>query len=223
MPRASSRGRAVAGLPSGAQDDGSLQNDTFHTSFEELLELQSQVGTKAYKKLVTGGSTKKQSCRPPVQKPCVADKHRPLEMSAKVRVPFLRQVVPISKKVARDPRFDDLSGEYNPEVLGKTYQFLDDIQARDKELVKNQLRKRRSGEEHEKLQRLLQRMEQQEMAQKERKRQQELRLALKQEWRAQAQQGHRPYFLKKSEQRQLVLAEKFKELKRSKKLESVLS
>ncbi|XP_020769892.1 kelch domain-containing protein 3 isoform X3 [Odocoileus virginianus] len=200
-----------------------LDFNTSHMSFEELLELQSQVGTKAYKQLVTGSSTKKQSSRPPVPKTCVADKHRPLEMSAKVRVPFLRQVVPVSKKVARDPRFDDLSGEYNPEVFDKTYQFLDDIRAREKELVKKQLKKRRSGEEHEKLQQLLQRMEQQEMAQKERKRQQELRLALKQERRAQAQQGHRPYFLKKSEQRQLVLAEKFKELKRSKKLESFLS
>lgn len=93
--------------------------------------------------------------------------------------------------------------------------------------MKKQLKKHRSGEEHEKLQHLLQRMvsrseygvggdsqsllftcltplisapqEQQEMAQKERKRQQELRLALKQERRAQAQQGHRPYFLKKCE------------------------
>ncbi|KAM7230695.1 hypothetical protein CapIbe_018185 [Capra ibex] len=84
-------------------------------------------------------------------------------MSAKVRVPFLHQVVPISKKVARDPCFDDLSGEYNPEVFDKTYQFLDDIRARENELVKKQLKKRRSGEEHEKLQHLLQRMEQQEM------------------------------------------------------------
>ncbi|XP_067609014.1 kelch domain-containing protein 3 isoform X2 [Pseudorca crassidens] len=200
-----------------------LDFSTSHMSFEELLELQSQVGTKTYKQLVTGNSTKKQSFRPPVQKACVADKHRPLEMSAKVRVPFLRQVVPVSKKVARDPRFDDLSGEYNPEVFDKTYQFLNDIRAREKDLVKKQLKKRRSGEEREKLQQLLQQMEQQEMAQQERKRQQELHLALKQERRAQAQQGHRPYFLKKSEQRQLVLAEKFKELKRSKKLESFLS
>ncbi|KAB0354622.1 hypothetical protein FD755_022081 [Muntiacus reevesi] len=200
-----------------------LDFNTSHMSFEELLELQSRVGTKAYKQLVTGSNTKKQSSRPPVPKACVADKHRPLEMSAKIRVPFLRQVVPVSKKVARDPRFDDLSGEYNPEVFDKTYQFLDDIRAREKELVKKQLKKHRSGEEHEKLQQLLQRMEQQETAQKERKWQQELRLALKQERRAQAQQGHRPYFLKKSEQRQLVLAEKFKELKRSKKLESFLS
>ncbi|XP_075399057.1 ribosomal RNA processing protein 36 homolog [Tenrec ecaudatus] len=131
--------------------------------------------------------------------------------------------VPVSKKVARDPRFDDLSGEYNPEVFDKTYQFLNDIRAKEQELVKRQLKKRRSGEEQEKLQLLLQRLEQQEQAQQERKRQQERRLALKQELRAQAQQGHRPFFLKKSEQRQLALAEKFKELKRSKKLESFLS
>ncbi|CAK7310145.1 Ribosomal RNA processing protein 36 homolog [Vulpes lagopus] len=227
MPRASSRAPAAAGSPRGArvcgEDSGGLRKDTSDMSFEELLELQSQVGTKTYKRLVAGNSSKKQGSRPRVQNACVADKHRPLEMSAKVRVPFLRQVVPISKKVARDPRFDDLSGEYNPEVFDKTYEFLNDIRAKEKELVKKQLKKHHSGQEHEKLQQLLQRMEQQEMAQQERRRQQELRLALKQEQRARAQQGHRPYFLKKSEQRELVLAEKFKELKRSKRLESFLS
>ncbi|XP_029327448.1 ribosomal RNA processing protein 36 homolog isoform X2 [Mus caroli] len=197
-----------------------LEPDTSDMSFEELLRLPGQGRPKAHKQLVAENSTKTQSPRQPV---CVADKHRPLEMSAKVRVPFLRQVVPISKKVARDPRFDDLSGDYNPEVFDKTYQFLNDIRAKEKQLVKKQLKKQRSGEEHEKLQQLLQRMEQQEMAQQERKQQQELRLALKQERRALAQQGHRPYFLKKSEQRQLALAEKFKELRRSKKLESFLS
>uniref|UniRef100_A0A452RLQ1 rRNA biogenesis protein RRP36 n=1 Tax=Ursus americanus TaxID=9643 RepID=A0A452RLQ1_URSAM len=227
MPRERSCAAAAAGSPRGArgsgEDAGDLRKDTSNIPFEELLELQDQLGIKTYKQLAAGNSSKKQGSRSRVQNACVADKHRPLEMSAKVRVPFLRQVVPISKKVARDPRFDDLSGEYNPEVFDKTYEFLNDIRAKEKELVKRQLKKHRSGPEHEKLQQLLQRMEQQEMAQQERKRQQELRLALKQEQRARAQQGHRPYFLKRSEQRQLVLAEKFKELKRSKKLESFLS
>nr|KAF6363561.1 ribosomal RNA processing 36 [Pipistrellus kuhlii] len=186
MPRARSRAGPAAGSPHRAgesgDDGGGLRKDTSNMSFEELLELQSQVGTKTYKQLVAGSSTKKQGCRPPVQNACVADKHRPLEMSAKVRVPFLRQVVPISKKVARDPRFDDLSGEYKPEVFDKTYQFLNDIRAKEKQLVKKQLKKHRSGEKHEQLQQLLQRMEQQEMAQQERKRQQELRLALNQGW-----------------------------------------
>ncbi|KAM5262886.1 ribosomal RNA processing protein 36 homolog [Ctenodactylus gundi] len=204
---------AACRLPRGVSD----------MSFEELLELQSQVEIKASRHSAAGNSTKKPGTRPPVQHASIADKHRPLEMSAKVRVPFLRQVVPIGKKVARDPRFDDLSGEYNPEVFDKTYQFLNDIRAKEKELVKKQLKKHRSGEKHENLRQLLQRMEQQEAAQQERKRQQERHLALKQERRALAQQGHRPYFLKKSEQHQLALADKFKELKRSKKLESFLS
>ena len=223
--KAGSRARAEAEGPHRAMEGGEvtgdrLKADTSDMSFEELLRLQGQGRPKAHKQLVAGNSTRTRSPQQPV---CVADKHRPLEMSAKVRVPFLRQVVPISKKVARDPRFDDLSGDYNPEVFDKTYQFLNDIRAKEKQLVKKQLKKHRSGEEHDKLQQLLQRMEQQEMAQQERKQQQELRLALKQERRAQAQQGHRPYFLKKSEQRQLALAEKFKELRRSKKLESFLS
>uniref|UniRef100_A0A8C6RVS5 rRNA biogenesis protein RRP36 n=1 Tax=Nannospalax galili TaxID=1026970 RepID=A0A8C6RVS5_NANGA len=128
--------RAAPGGPGGAMEPGDLPRDTSDMSFEELLELQSQVGTKAYKQLVTGNSIKRQSSRQPV---CVADKHRPLEMSAKVRVPFLRQVVPISKKVARDPRFDDLSGEYNPEVFDKTYQFLNDIRAKEKEVCSKRL------------------------------------------------------------------------------------
>uniref|UniRef100_A0A2R9CEN9 rRNA biogenesis protein RRP36 n=1 Tax=Pan paniscus TaxID=9597 RepID=A0A2R9CEN9_PANPA len=196
-------------LPPWAEGPFPLVLCTSNMSFEELLELQSQVGTKTYKQLVAGNSPKKQGSRPPIQNACVADKHRPLEMSAKIRVPFLRQVVPISKKV-RKKEFQDQHGQH-----GETLSLL--------KLVKKQLKKHRSGEEHEKLQQLLQRMEQQEMAQQERKQQQELHLALKQERRAQAQQGHRPYFLKKSEQRQLALAEKFKELKRSKKLENFLS
>ena len=48
-----------------------------------------------------------------------------------------------SAKVARDPRFDDLSGEYNPEVFDKTYQFLDDIRAREKEVSSMVRRKKR--------------------------------------------------------------------------------
>lgn len=49
---------------------------TSNMSFEELLELQSQEGTKTYKQSVARNSTKKQGSRPPVQNVCVVDKHR---------------------------------------------------------------------------------------------------------------------------------------------------
>ncbi|XP_044530578.1 kelch domain-containing protein 3 isoform X1 [Gracilinanus agilis] len=193
-------------------------------SFEELLELQNRVGTKMYRQLTAGPRAEDQLRRvAPTRARGAAEKQRPLEMSSKTRVPFLRQVVPVRKKVARDPRFDDLSGEYNPEVFEKTYRFLNEYRAKEKELVAKHLKKSKPGEEQEKLKQLLHRMDQQEVAQQEQQRQQEQRLALKQEQRAQAQQGHRPFFLKKSEQKQLALAEKYKKLKRSQKLESFLS
>lgn len=86
-----------------------------------------------------------------------------MEISAKRPAPFLRQVVPVRKPVSeeklqitlsssllfetlilslflfftqtlRDPRFDDLSGEYKPEIFEKTYKFINDIKHREKEV-----------------------------------------------------------------------------------------
>lgn len=83
-------------------------------------------------------------------------------MCAKKPVPVLRQVATVRKPVSggtsrwlsacskrlyicllttclqvfRDPRFDDLSGEYKPEIFEKTYKFIDDIRSREKQ-VKN--------------------------------------------------------------------------------------
>ncbi|NXX77528.1 RRP36 protein, partial [Urocolius indicus] len=147
----------------------------------------------------------------------------PLEMSAKKPVPFLRQVVSVRKKVHRDPRFDDLSGEYKPEIFTKTYSFLDNIKKQEKEMVQKQLKKCRNVEQKEKLQQLLNRMTQQEQAQKNQQKQRERELALKRQQRELAKQGKKPFFLKKSEKRKLELAEKYTELKRSGKLESFLS
>lgn len=38
-------------------------------------------------------------------------------------------------QIHRDPRFDDLSGEYKPEVFMKTYSFLDAIKKQEKEVM----------------------------------------------------------------------------------------
>lgn len=86
-----------------------------------------------------------------------------MEISAKRPAPFLRQVVAVRKPVSeeklqitlsssllfetlilslflfftqtlRDPRFDDLSGEYKPEIFEKTYKFINDIKHREKEV-----------------------------------------------------------------------------------------
>ncbi|NXV13199.1 RRP36 protein, partial [Cepphus grylle] len=194
--------------------------DQSEMSFEELLRVQSDTRTRVCKQVTSGKKTAKPTKATVKQQ---QDKKGPLEMSSKKRVPFLRRVVAVTKKVHRDPRFDDLSGEYNPEIFMKTYSFLDSIKKQEKEMIQKQLKKCRDTEQKEKLQQLLNRMTQQEQAQKKQQERRERELSLKRQQRELAKQGKKPFFLKKSEKRKLELAEKYTELKRSGKLESFLS
>ncbi|XP_019404562.1 PREDICTED: ribosomal RNA processing protein 36 homolog [Crocodylus porosus] len=212
------RPRAAAALGGGESSEAG--GDLSSLSFEELLQLRNRVGTKAYQQMTCG---KKAPNHTKVKTKQQQSKQGPLEFSAKNPVPFLRQVVSVKKKVHRDPRFDDLSGEYSPEVFEKMYSFLNSIKEREKEIVQKQLKKSRNAEQQENLKQLLKRMTQQEVAQKDRQRRREKELALKKQQREQAQQGRKPFYLKKSEKRKLELAEKYAELKRSGKLESFLS
>ncbi|KAM6367626.1 ribosomal RNA processing protein 36 homolog isoform 1-T1 [Alca torda] len=236
----------------GSGDDGSGDSDgppaagaggtdQSEMSFEELLRVQSDTRTRVCKQ-VTGGKKTAKPTKATVKQQqdkkgayhhrlfpvlgglYISDLHTlPLEMSSKKRVPFLRRVVPVTKKVHRDPRFDDLSGEYNPEIFMKTYSFLDSIKKQEKEMIQKQLKKCQNTEQKEKLQQLLNRMTQQEQAQKKQQERRERELSLKRQQRELAKQGKKPFFLKKSEKRKLELAEKYAELKRSGKLESFLS
>ncbi|KAF1441190.1 hypothetical protein FQV07_0013521, partial [Pygoscelis papua] len=194
--------------------------DQSHMSFEELLQMQSDRRTRVCKQVSGAKKTAKPTKATVKQQ---QGKKGPLEMSAKKPVPFLRQVVSVTKKVHRDPRFDDLSGEYKPEIFMKTYSFLDSIKKQEKEMIQKQLKKCRNVEQKEKLQQLLNRMTQQEQAQKKQQKLRERELSLKRQRRQLAKQGKKPFFLKKSEKRKLELAEKYAELKRSGKLESFLN
>nr|XP_060610440.1 ribosomal RNA processing protein 36 homolog [Anolis sagrei ordinatus]XP_060610441.1 ribosomal RNA processing protein 36 homolog [Anolis sagrei ordinatus]XP_060610442.1 ribosomal RNA processing protein 36 homolog [Anolis sagrei ordinatus] len=188
--------------------------------FEELLKFRNQVGTKAYQRMTSEKRAPNTKKPEKIQGP---SKDRPLEISAKKPVSFLRQVVPVKKKVPRDPRFDDLSGEYKPEVFEKTYSFLNDIRKKEKEIVQKQLKKSKNEDQKTKLQQLLKRMTQQEVAQRKQQKERERDLAFKKKQRELAQQGKKPFYLKKSDKQKWELAEKYKELKKSGKLENFLS
>uniref|UniRef100_A0A8B9SVM6 rRNA biogenesis protein RRP36 n=1 Tax=Anas platyrhynchos TaxID=8839 RepID=A0A8B9SVM6_ANAPL len=185
--------------------------DPCFMSFEERLQLQSGTRTRVSKQVTGGKKTAKPAVKQQRNK-----KGNP--------VPFLRQVVPVTKKVGyRDPRFDDLSGEYKPEVFMKTYSFLDAIKKQEKEVMLYFMPV--LGQENLAWQEQLPQrpFTQQEQAQKKQQKQRERELSFKRRQRELAKQGKKPFFLKKSEKRKLELAEKYAELKRSGKLESFLS
>ncbi|XP_051648683.1 ribosomal RNA processing protein 36 homolog [Manacus candei] len=136
----------------GERGPGGSASDQSDMSFEELLQMQSDARTRVCKQMTSGKKTSKPTKATVKQQ---QGKKGPLEISAKKPVPFLRQVVSVRKKVHRDPRFDDLSGEYKPEIFMKTYSFLDSIKKQEKEMVQKQLKKCRNMEQKEKLQQLL--------------------------------------------------------------------
>ncbi|KAG8014491.1 Ribosomal RNA processing protein 36-like protein [Nibea albiflora] len=208
-----------AGCSSEIQTREDIKNELSHMSFEDIMKLQNKVGTKVYNE-VAYGSNKNTETR----KKKRLNKNRPMEISAKRPAPFLRQVVAVKKPTLRDPRFDDLSGEYKPEIFEKTYKFIKDIKHREKEIIQKQLKRTKtSNTKKEKLQFLLKRMENQERASKSREEQRERELQFKRQQRERASQGARPFFLKNSDKKKLQLAEKYQELKKSGKLENFLS
>ncbi|KAM9819857.1 ribosomal RNA processing protein 36 homolog [Syngnathus typhle] len=180
--------------------------------FEDVLKLQSCAGTKALDRDARGA---RPSCKR-------LNKNRPAEVSAKKRAPFLRQVVPVKKATARDPRFDDLSGEYKADIFDKTYSFIHDIRRHETQVIQKQLKKSKNADKKEQLNGLLRKMADRERARQSRERQRAGELQHKKEQRERAQSGHRPFFLSKSEQKKLRLADRFSALKTSGKLDAFM-
>ncbi|KAM8947201.1 ribosomal RNA processing protein 36 homolog [Pelodytes ibericus] len=188
-------------------------------SFEELIHLQNKVGTKHFYRTAQGAGRDRHLDTNRLQ----LDRHEPLETSSKEFVPFLRKVTRSKKEMRRDPRFDDLSGEYKPEVFEKTYRFLDDVKKQERETIQKKMKKVRNPELKDKLDHLLRRMDQQEKATLKNQKLRERELEFKKEQREQAQKGKKPFYLKKGALRRLELADKFTELRKQGKLEHFLS
>ncbi|XP_037104511.1 ribosomal RNA processing protein 36 homolog isoform X2 [Syngnathus acus] len=189
-----------------------MKTDLSALPFEDVLKLQSCAGTKALDRVARGARS---SCKR-------LNKNRPAEVPAKKRAPFLRQVVAVKKATARDPRFDDLSGEYKADIFDKTYSFIHDIRRHETQVIQKQLKKSKNANKKEQLNGLLRKMADRERARQSRERQRAGELQHKKEQRERAQRGHRPFFLSKSEQKKLRLADRFSALKTSGKLDAFM-
>ncbi|XP_069744102.1 ribosomal RNA processing protein 36 homolog [Narcine bancroftii] len=194
-----------------------VREELSNLSFQELQELQNKVGLKVYNQVVSGSGEKQH--KESRQRP---RKGRPQEMSSKKPVPFLRNTATVKKRVVRDPRFDDLSGDYNPEIFEKSYSFLTDIRSHEKTKVKQLLGTVSRPDRKQELEYVLQRMTEQDKARESKRQERERLKRFKQEQRQRVAEGSRPYFLKRSKLRELALADKFQALRRSSKVDVFL-
>ena len=140
-------------------------------------------------------------------------KHAPAEISSKRAVSRKREVVPTQKSIHRDPRFEPLYGAVDEKRTKKDYSFLDAY--RDSEMLhlKLAIRKIKDGEGKEKLKRALLSMESRKKAQKMKEQQQEILRKHRKEEKEKIEQGKRPFYLKKADQKKKALIERFEGMK----------
>lgn len=186
----------------------------------QLQVLRGKIGTKkfdlALRECVEGRTNKQRKFKRD-------NKNKPREMSSRRPVSRFRHIVPVKKSAARDPRFGQRSGKFNPAMFKKAYSFIDEMKVKEKAMVEKELRKTKNPERKSQLHKLLQKME----SEKQSEHAQEEKRALEKEHRKTERQlqkdGKRPFFLKKSIRKQLELVEKYKQLKKDGRLEKYLS
>ncbi|XP_074647684.1 ribosomal RNA processing protein 36 homolog isoform X2 [Tubulanus polymorphus] len=196
-------------------------------SFEELQKLQERIGSKVFNQATAGGGGKtSRNIAACVNQRTFkrANKNRPMEISSKRPTRRLKDGgVAVKRKTIRDPRFDDLSGDYDEKLFQQSYGFIDGLKAREKTMLSKKLKKCENPTERAKIRRLLDRFKQQENTRKQKEKTRETEKMLKNKEKELVESGKSPFYLKKSEKKKLELADKFKELKESGKLEQYLS
>ncbi|XP_072391141.1 ribosomal RNA processing protein 36 homolog [Diabrotica undecimpunctata] len=188
-------------------------------SFEELLKLKEQVGSKTYNKTIYGSSVTKKS-----KALKRANKNRPREVSSKIRPQNLRletdNVVKAPKKhIPRDPRFDPLCGQYEEKIFKANYDFVNDIRAKEKEQLEEELKSCTDVNRKKIIKNLLQRTNNQLREQNRKEKEELKKLQRSSEIKEQYKRGEKPQFKKKSVEKLENLIEKYEELKKSNKLQ----
>ncbi|KAJ2852515.1 rRNA biogenesis protein rrp36 [Coemansia brasiliensis] len=151
-------------------------------------------------------------------------KKMPTMMSSKRPVGRFRQVVDMPQGKTRDPRFDNLSGNFNEDLFEKSYEFLNQQQQEEMDEMRRQIArlKHKSPSEANRIQRALEIMQSQRAAKEQHKRSQELKRTHRKREVEAIKQGKQPFYLGKRDLREMQVAQQFNKLKGSSKLDKVL-
>lgn len=115
---------------SASEEEEEIERVLADVTFEELQKARSDGSHLVYKK----SNQEKIGGR--------ANKNRPMEASSKKPVGRFREVIQVPKKVARDPRFESLSGTFDDKGFRSRYSFLfKDYLPDEKEKLQQKLEK----------------------------------------------------------------------------------
>ncbi|KAF2845389.1 DUF947-domain-containing protein [Plenodomus tracheiphilus IPT5] len=151
-----------------------------------------------------------------------SSKHAPAVQSSKRMVSRKRKVVDVKKPVFRDPRFDPVAGPPPDEhTFDKRYSFLNDYRSAEIADLRSTIKKSKNESEKERLKKKLLSMESQQKARENKEKQQDVIREHKKKEKELVKDGKKPFFLKKSEQKKIVLIDRFQNMK-SKQREHVI-
>ncbi|KAK9143519.1 hypothetical protein Syun_012919 [Stephania yunnanensis] len=152
-----------------------------------------------------------------------ANKNRPMEISSKKPVGRFRDVIQAPKKIARDPRFESLSGTLDVDGFRKRYNFLFDTHLpSEKQELKKLLKKTNDPEVTADLKNRISWIDKQLKTESAKSTEKAILTEHKKKEREATKQGKRPFYLKRSKIREMRLVEKYKNLKETGKLESAM-
>jgi len=140
------------------------------------------------------------------------NKNRPREMSSKKTVGRFREVVQVAKKERRDPRFDPLCGEFNDKLFKESYQFVNEVKARELVELKKQLKTEEDKERREEVKYLIQRMENQLRAEAQNQVKRAQAEAESVDKKEKLKAGEKPFYLSKAKRKEAELVSKYEEL-----------
>ena len=175
-------------------------------------DIDDELGDKFYPPASSSGRGKN---APPTVMPIMRKKALPLgKKIAQTAVPPVR--------VARDPRFDDLSGRLDAVAWSKNYKFLEGMRNKEKRELIKQRDRTDDPEERKRIQAAIQRIVNQE---REKEKQNSIRNRKKEERKAaidSLNQGFLPTYQRKSELKLDSLLERYQELTNSNTLDKYL-
>lgn len=152
-----------------------------------------------------------------------SSKHAPMEVTSKRQVSRKREIIPVKKPQARDPRFDPLitsrssshaGGKADEDRVRKAYAFLDEYRDDEMRQLKAAVKKAKNPVEKEKLQRALMSMESRKKAREKKDRERAVVEEHRRREKELVKEGKKakPFYLKKSEQKKQLLVNQFSSL-----------
>ncbi|KAI9296277.1 ribosomal RNA processing protein 36 [Neoconidiobolus thromboides FSU 785] len=147
---------------------------------------------------------------------------KPAELPANKPVGRFRQVIEVTSKNLRDPRFDNLSGKFNEDLFKKSYSFVNEIKANEMQELKTKVSKTKDPLLKEKFSKQLNAELSKLAAEKQKEDRTILKRKIRSEEKDMVKQGKTPFYLKKSAIRQLELTQKFNQMKDKKNFDKVI-